>query len=82
MPDDIVTQPYLIELKVPTEGNDTYAYQFLGSYAPSVYAVNLVYVKTNYHLADDGAISASIDCPPEVVVLKASNESMNIELQD
>lgn len=81
VPDDIIVQPYMKSIEMPTAENDTYAYQFIGTYAPSLYSINAVYVKTNYHLAND-SIEPYLDCPPQVVVLKASNESMNIEIQN
>lgn len=47
-----------------------------------MYNLNLVYAKTNFTYDDKlSAVHASLDCPPDIVVLKATNESMNIELQ-
>lgn len=83
IPDDIVVQPYMNKYAVPTLGNDTYAYQFIGSYAPSLYAINLVYVKTNFTYNEKTqSINAYLDCPPKVIVLKATNETSNIEIQN
>lgn len=48
-----------------------------------MYALNMVYVKTHYkHDSETSSIAESLDCPPQVLILKATNETTNIELQD